>query len=397
MSAPDFTLKKAGNNHYVLPGHDEMKQDVHLYLNETLVDQLEYDSLRQLKNASTLPGVEYIACMPDVHVGYGVPVGGVMAMNAETGLVSAGAVGMDINCGMRLLMSNISARECSDDDIKSLARKITRRIPLGIGTKSHHADTLEPHINKILRNGVPELVELGFAKPEDCERIQDGGSYPGADTSGITDDAWGRLDQLSTLGGGNHFIEIVRVNEIFDPEHAEAFGLSPDQLGVMIHTGSRGLGHQLCVDYSDTMLELAPKHDLSFPDDALAAAPIQSDIGQDYLGAMGCAANFAYCNRQVMTHDIRKIFQEQFPKRGSKNNVNIIYDITHNLARFETVNEKDVLVHRKGAVRTLPPGHPDNPPAYDDTGHPVIIPGHMGIGSYVLSAGTNIEETYYSV
>jgi tRNA-splicing ligase RtcB len=391
------TIEKLGHNHFVINQTGAMNTDAHLYLSPELLDDVEDDSLKQLVNATQLKGVRYVGGMPDIHVGYGVPVGCVMGMGAEEGLVSAGAVGMDINCGMRLMMSDIPADRVSREELKSLGRAITRRVPVGVGKSSPHQQELKHHTNDVLRDGVETLVEPGFANEGDLNFIQDGGCFPGADLSAVTDQAWDRLGQLSTLGGGNHFMEIVRVDEVYQPEAAHSFGLEEGNLGVMIHTGSRGFGHQTCVDYSKKMRQKADHYGLSFPDGELASAPIHSELGQDYLSAMACAANVAYANRQMIGYDVRQAFREQFDGDRTDASLRLVYDITHNLARYETVRDEELLVHRKGAIRALPAGHPDNPPVYEDTGHPVLIPGNMATGSYVLTAGDRAEETCWSV
>lgn len=395
--SPTRTIEKIDTNHFVIRQSGPMNTDAHLYLSPDLLDDVEDQSLTQLVNATTLDGVRYVGGMPDVHVGYGVPVGCVMGMDAEEGLVSAGAVGMDINCGMRLMMSDIPARQLGADELKSLGRSIVRRVPVGVGKSSPHRDELKYHTNDILRDGVEPLVELGYALESDLNFIQDGGNYPGSDLSAITDKAWDRLGQLSTLGGGNHFMEIVEVDEVYQPDVARSFGIEEGNLGVMIHTGSRGFGHQTCVDYSDKMKREADRFGLEFPNGELASAPIHSDLGQDYLGAMACAANIAYANRQMIGYDVREAFREQFEGGSIDPALRLVYDITHNLARREVVRDQELLVHRKGAIRALPGGHPDNPPVYKDTGHPVLIPGNMATGSYVLTAGNRAEETCYSV
>lgn len=391
------TIAKLDKNHFVINQSGPMNTDAHLYLTEQLLDDVEDDSLKQLMNATMLKGARYVAGMPDIHVGYGVPVGCVMGMDAEEGLVSAGAVGMDINCGMRLMVSDIPADSLGPDELKSLGRAILRRVPVGVGKSSPHQEELQHHTNDVLRDGVEVLVDLGYAHESDLNFIQDGGCYPGAELSAVTDQSWDRLGQLGTLGGGNHFMEIVEVGDVYQPEVAQSFGIEPGNLGVMIHTGSRGFGHQTCVDYSDRMKRAADRFGLDFPDGNLASAPIHSDLGQDYLSAMACAANVAYANRQVIGHDVRQAFEEQFSSDKIDSSLRLVYDITHNLARPETINDQELLVHRKGAIRALPGGHPENPAPYEDTGHPILIPGNMATGSYVLTAGPRAKETWYSV
>lgn len=372
-----------------------MNVEPRVYANDVIKGELEQQSLQQLVNASKLPGVRYVGGMPDLHVGYGVPVGCVMAMDAQEGLISSGAVGMDVNCGMRLLSSDVPSEDVPQSQIKTLARQIAKVIPLGIGTTSPHQDELQSEIEDILLEGVHKLHELGYASEYDIQRIQDGGKLDGASLEGVPQDAWDRLDQLSTLGGGNHFIEIDTVDEVYLDDVAETYGLTSGNLTVMIHTGSRGFGHQVCTDYSSWMLDEAPKHELEFPNKELASAPVDSDTGQQYFGAMKAAANLAYSNRQMISYDLRHVFRNLIGNGHS--DLRTVYDITHNLARRETVQDEDVISHRKGAIRGLPPGHPDNPSAYKETGHPIIVPGNMATGSYVLRAKPSVAETWYTV
>lgn len=400
MVEDDVRFEPAGPNCYRVTGRPGTRVDPLLFVDDVLLETIRDSddlSVKQLLDAASLPGVVFVGGMPDIHQGYGVPVGCVMGMDAEDGLVSAGAVGMDINCGVRLLASNIPVPELSRADMKRLGRTVLKRIPVGIGTTGPHKGALEPHLEDILVRGVEALVDLGYAHEDDLPYIQDRGRYPNARLDPIPDRARERLGQLSTLGGGNHFLELVEVDRIHDPEAAEVFGLRENTLGFLIHTGSRGFGHQICVDYSDRMMDRAGDFGLSFPTAELASAPIGSDPGRDYLGAMACAANLAYANRQMMTYDIRDVFDSFFSGRSVPPRLSIVYDITHNLARFETIGDRDLLMHRKGAVRALPGDHPDTPEVYRGAGHPVIVPGNMGVGSYVLRAGEEVERTGYSV
>ncbi len=398
MSVTTEQYERVGTNRYRVTGVGKTRVEPLMFLDDALLEQIKQDrSIPQLIDAASMPGVVFVCGMPDMHQGYGVPVGCVMAMDAEVGLVSAGAVGMDINCGVRLLSTNIPAEALSREEQKQLGREVLRRVPVGIGTSSQHKKELESIQEDILLHGVKALVEQGFAREEDLDLIQDRGNYPNARLEPIPSRARERLGQLSTLGGGNHFLELVRVGRVTDPERAEVFGLREDYLGFLIHTGSRGFGHQICVDYSERMNDCADEFGLEFPSKELAAAPIDSKLGQDYLGAMACAANIAYANRQMITYDVRKAFEAFFSNRTEDPDVSIVYDITHNLARFEEIEGSEVLVHRKGAIRSLPAGHPGNPPVYADTGHPLMVPGSMGFGSWVLVAGENVPESYFSI
>lgn len=388
-------MEPDGPNRYRIHRDGRMNVDVRVYANEPIKRQLEQQSLDQLSNAASLDGVRYVAGMPDLHVGYGLPVGGVMGMDPEEGLISAGAVGMDINCGVRLMRSPLNVDDLDRRDVGALMNRILDRVPVGVGKDSPHMSTLRNHLDDVLVDGVAALIPLGFAKKRDLETIQDGGRFPGARPDTIGPKARDRTDQLGTLGGGNHFIEIEAVNQVYDPERAAAFGLQEGDVCVMIHTGSRGFGHQNCVDYSDRMKQRADELGVTLPDRGLAAAPVDSDLGRDYLGAMACGANMAYANRQMIGHEVREAFREVLSSEEDRPET--VYDITHNLARFESFNGDRMLMHRKGAIRALPAGHPENPDRYRDTGHPVLIPGNMKVGSYVLTAGEAVDETHHSV
>jgi len=403
-------LQQESLNCYRIPREGHMKVEARVYLKEELLHGFnEEEALKQLKDAASLPGVyRHIAGMPDIHTGFGLPIGGVMAMDAREGLVSAGAVGMDINCGVRLLRTGLNAHEIESSRLKSLLKEILQNIPTGIGKKSRHRATIQQHFSQLITRGVPFLVNLGVGRHEDLEAIEEGGCYPGASHQALSKEAVKRGDQLSTIGGGNHFIELGYVDKVYDRELARAFSLQEGELTVLIHTGSRGFGHQICQDYSRLMKQASKRHNLYIPTAGLAAVPVQSKEGQDYLEAMAAAVNFAFCNRQWITEDIRKAFRDIFKNNKGKNKkkqqnnanpdpeINVVYDVAHNIAKFEEIDGKSLLVHRKGAVRALPPGHPLNPPKYMQTGHPVIIPGSMGTASYVVTGGSRSVETFYS-
>ncbi len=389
-------LEKIGKNRYEIPQTGNMNCPVRVYLRGSLKKIIEEDSLNQLRDAASLPGAVAVLGMPDLHVGFGIPIGGVLAMDAKEGLISAGAVGMDINCGVRMLVSQHDARDFDRRDIGKFARKISKYIPTGIGTTSPHKEKLKPHLNDILVEGVPRLVELGFARKEDLSSLQDGGCFSGASPAALSSRARERIHQLSTLGGGNHFIEVDVVSEIFEPRVAEKFGLRSGQLVVQIHTGSRGFGHQVCKDYSGQMKNNASDYGINLPSKGLAAAPVDSDLGRSYFEAMACAANFAYANRQIITHDVRRAFNEFVPG-GESAKLELLYDISHNLARFEEIDDRELLIHRKGAIRALDSSHPECPKKYSQTGHPLLIPGTMGTDSYVATATEDTKELYHSV
>ncbi|HSW35805.1 MAG TPA: RtcB family protein [Candidatus Limnocylindrales bacterium] len=392
-------LEPAGLNCYRIPRQGKMNADVLVYLNRALYKTFTEDqSLQQLVDAASLHGVvSPVVGMPDIHTGFGLPIGGVMAMDAAEGLVSAGAVGMDINCGVRLLRTNLLAADLDKPLLRQLISAIVDRVPSGVGKKSRHAPLISKHFENYLQQGVPFLIGQGFGRPEDLYAIEDGGVMTGAKIGAVSREAIDRGLQLSTIGGGNHFIEIGVVDDVIDQHAAESFGLRKGRLTVFIHTGSRGFGHQICNDYSVSMKKLAGKYKLEIPSPGLAAVPINSAEGKNYLSAMACAANFAFCNRQWITDDVRKVFQTVLGGNDRDYDLGLIYDVAHNTARFEEIKGKRMLIHRKGAVRALPPQHPDTPVQYRSTGHPVLIPGSMGTASYVIVAEPGVEKIYNSV
>ncbi len=388
-----------GNNCYRVARRGKMKADVLIYLNSELYHSfLEDQSLQQLMDAAELPGViSPVVGMPDIHSGFGLPIGGVMAMDAVDGLISAGAVGMDINCGVRLLKTNLDASDFDKKALRKLIDAIENRVPSGIGQKSKHAAVIQNNFNTLLQRGVPFLVELGYGRSEDLQCIEDGGCLSGAAVEAVSKKAVNRGLQLSTIGGGNHFIEIGLVDEIFDAAAADLYGLEKGTLTVLIHTGSRGFGHQICTDYSSEMKRAAKKFGLDLPSPGLAAVPIDSQEGRDYLAAMTCAINFAFCNRQWISDDVRKAFRATLGGEDRDFDLGLVFDVAHNTARFETIGGRDMLIHRKGATRALPAGHRDNPSIYRKTGHPILIPGSMGSPSYIIRAQPGVEKIYNSV
>ncbi len=392
-------LESLGDNCYRISRRGKMKAEVLIYLNEELYSSFSEDqSIDQLIDAASLEGViSPVIGMPDIHSGFGLPIGGVMAMDAEEGLISAGAVGMDINCGVRLLRTNIDAANLDKALLRDLMEGIARRVPGGIGQKSRHSSLIDKHLISFLHDGAPFLIELGYGRPEDVDCIEDRGCLEGADIRAVSEKAVDRGRQLSTIGGGNHFIELGMVDKIFDPVAAEAYGLEEGTLTILIHTGSRGFGHQICTEYSKAMKTGAKKHNIEMPSAGLAAVPIRSNEGQSYYAAMTCAVNFAFCNRQWITDDVRRSFSEILGGSDYDYNLGLVYDVAHNTAQFEEISGKKMLIHRKGAIRALPPGHHLNPQPYRNTGHPVLIPGSMGSPSYVVKAEPGVEKLYNSV
>lgn len=382
---------------------DGMRVPGLIYADSELMEQIEQDqSLDQVANVATLPGiVGYSMAMPDIHRGYGFPIGGVAATDpAEGGVISPGGVGFDINCGVRLLATGLEAGQVRQEMHRLLTALFTA-VPAGVGRQSDFKLSLREQ-DKILREGSTWVVGRGWGRESDLENTEERGCLAGADPALVGKRAKERgRSQLGTLGSGNHFLEIQYVDEILDPGLAQSFGIEKDQVTVMIHCGSRGLGHQVCSDYLKTVGAASRKYGYVLPDRQLACAPAESPEGQAYFAAMACAANYAWANRQVIMDRVRKVFEKTLGKKAGELKMNLIYDVAHNIAKFERhrVNgeEKSLCVHRKGATRAFPPGHPELPDRYRTTGQPVLIPGDMGTCSYLL-AGTEgaMEQTWGS-
>lgn len=366
--------------------HPEMRVPARVFVNEKLLDAILSDrSLQQIAHVTTLPGIKKAAyAMPDIHQGYGFPIGGVAATAIEDGgVISPGGIGYDINCGVRLLSIGSSAQELKKI-LPTLAHAINDAIPSGIGKGGNYK--LSPNdLDAILRDGAHELVNRGIGNEEDLLFCEENGRMKTADARLVSEHAKKRgHDQLGTLGSGNHFLEIQRVAEIYDPEVARIFGLSEDMLTIMIHCGSRGLGHQTCTDHVQTMIH-QPSTVINLPDRELACAPFLSAQGQAYFGAMGAAANFAWANRHCIAHEVRQVCKKIL---GRAVPVRTVYDVCHNIGKREQHIIDgiltDLIVHRKGATRAFPAHHPDVPQPYQKTGHPVLIPGTMGTASYIM-------------
>ena len=370
-----------------------MKVDGLVYSDEALLPDLQSDrSLEQVANVATLPGiVGHSLAMPDIHWGYGFPIGGVAAFDMEEGVVSPGGVGYDINCGVRLLASDVGL-----GDVKPKLRQLTDAlfdaIPAGVGSRREELRLSHRDLDELMSDGLGWATRKRLGTKHDAEHVEEGGQLKGADPSVVSHRAKQRGGaQLGTLGSGNHFAEVGIVEAIYDEEAAAAFGLREGQITLMIHSGSRGLGHQVCTDFLQTMLRAAGTYDIPLVDRQLCCAPIRSEEGARYRAAMAAAANFAFVNRQVMTHWARRVFDDQLG-----GTLTTVYDVCHNIAKEEEHRGRKVLVHRKGATRALPKGHPLVPPAYADVGQPVIIPGDMGRYSFVLRGGEGSAETFGS-
>jgi tRNA-splicing ligase RtcB len=372
-----------------------------IYVDTVLEKELEPQSIEQIANVATLPGVmKSSMAMPDVHTGYGFSIGGVAAFHLKDGVVSPGGVGYDINCGVRLLKSNLQKHEVIPK-IKDLVTMLYSEIPSGVGSKGKIRLRSEDE-RRLLRKGARWAVEQGFGDAGDLEKIESGGCIEGADPSLISNKAYERgKAQQGTLGSGNHFLEVQYVDEIYDERAANSLGLFHDQITVMIHTGSRGFGHQVCTDFIQVMGRAANKYKIVLPDRELACAPFESPEAQDYLAAMRAAANYAWANRQCIMHWTRETFTNVFRISPQKLGMGLIYDVAHNIAKVEehVVNgdKMKLIVHRKGATRAFPPGHPELPELYRHIGQPVLIPGDMGRVSFVL-LGTEkaMQETFGS-
>jgi tRNA-splicing ligase RtcB len=393
-------LEKVDDYRWLVPRGTKpgMLTDALIYTDEHLLRDLLKDlSLEQAINVAMLPGiVGRSLAMPDIHQGYGFPIGGVAATDPEAGgVISPGGVGFDINCGVRLLTSSLSADEVRAK-IRELVNQLFRDIPSGTGQKGFIRISYSD-LDRVLAEGAAWMVEHGYGRPEDLTHCEESGGIEGGDPAAVSDHAKKRgLPQIGTLGSGNHFVEVQYVERIFEPEIAQALGLYEDEVVILIHSGSRGLGHQVCTDYLREMGEAMQRYRIELPDRQLACVPVNSPEGAAYLGGMRAAANFAWANRQGITHFTREAFKRIF---GQKEELKVIYDVCHNVAKLERHKvggrEREVMVHRKGATRAFPPGHPDVPAVYQDVGQPVLIPGSMGTASYVL-VGTEgaMQETF---
>ena len=350
------------------------------------------NAVEQVINVATLPGiVKASLAMPDIHWGYGFPIGGVAAFDEDTGVISPGGVGYDINCGVRLLSTNLEAKDAARF-MPKIVERLFANIPSGVGSEGKLKISRD-EFPKVLVDGAKWAVAEGFGYEEDIDFIEDHGSMVGADPSAISKEAMSRgSPQLGTLGAGNHFLEIQEVTDVYDEEVAKVFGLHKGQLVALIHTGSRGLGHQVATDYIEVMQSAAKKYGINLVDRQLACAPIKSDEGKRYFGAMAASANYAWANRQVITHWVRQSLSEALNLSNSRVGAKIVYDVAHNIAKKETFEGKKVVVHRKGATRAFAAGAPGLPKDYINTGHPVLVPGDMGRYSFVM-VGTKKAET----
>lgn len=403
MNINGIEINRIDDSLWEIPVQGKMKVPGRIYISEPMLASLINDeAVRQVLNVAHLPGIQkYSLAMPDIHWGYGFPIGGVAATDLNEGVVSPGGVGYDINCGVRLAATNLDINSAGKR-IGRLIENLFRNVPTGVGAAGAIKKLSEKELKKMLKKGAFWAVENGFGKEEDTFFTEESGRLSNADPDAVSKKAIERgLDQAGTLGSGNHFLEVDVVDEIFDERIAEVFGLRKGQIVVQIHTGSRGLGYQVCDDYLKILLKAEAKYGYSLPDRQLACAPVNSQEGKDYLGAMQAAANFAWANRQVIMHLAKKAFIDTFNMSESDLGFQLVYDVCHNIAKIEEheVNgkRKKLCVHRKGATRAFAPGHPLIPARYKSAGQPVLIPGDMGRYSFV-AAGTDkaMSDTFGS-
>ncbi len=394
-------LQKINDFKWRIPRHGRMRVDGIVYAGEEIIETLEDGALQQVANAATLPGiVKASLAMPDIHYGYGLPIGGVIATDWEEGIVSPGGVGFDINCGVRLIRTSLRLKDIENKK-ERLLDTLFRKIPTGVGSTGR-LKLSHSQLREVLADGAAWAVRKGYGTKEDLCSTESEGKLPWADPSQVSTRALDRgKDQLGTLGSGNHFLEVQIVDEVYDEEIARKFGLEVGMITMMIHTGSRGLGHQIATDFLVVMEKALSRYKIWLPDRQLACAPIQSREGERYLGAMASAANFAWANRQIIMHWAREAFREALGMSYDEMGLQLIYDHAHNIVKKETHivdgRRMTLAVHRKGATRAFPPGHSELPARYRPTGQPVIIPGDMGRYSYLL-VGTKraMEETFGS-
>jgi len=381
----------------------KMRVPVRVFGSEALVSAMDDQVFVQAANVATLPGIVGASfCMPDAHWGYGFPIGGVAAFDAESGVISPGGIGFDINCGMRLVRTELDWPQI-EPHLGRLLDALAERVPAGTGRRGL-LRLSKAEFRRVIREGSPWAVAQGYGDAEDLELTESGGCFAGADPDCVSEHAIERgQHQLGTLGSGNHYLEIqvLHPEGIRDPELAESFGLRAGQVVVMFHCGSRGFGHQVASDYLQTFLRAMPKKfGLEVIDRELACAPVQSTEGRDYYAAMCCAANMSFANRQMILHRIREVFSEVLGCDASKLGIRTVYDVAHNTAKFERHlvdgRERTLLVHRKGATRALPPGHADLPARYRQSGQPVVIGGSMETGSCVLAGLESGAKAFFS-
>ena len=404
MSDAPLRIERLDDHRWLIPRQDRMRVDGLIFADDRLMTDIRGDeAVRQVANVAWLPGIVGRSIgMPDIHWGYGFAIGGVAAFDPDRGgVVSPGGVGYDINCGVRLLRSRIRVEDVRSR-VPRLMDGLYDRIPAGVGAGYERFRLSPDQVRSVLERGAGWAVSEGYGVDGDLERMEAGGRLEGADPDQLSDRAIERgRDQLGTVGSGNHFIELGWVDEVYDDRAAERLGLTAGTVTVFIHSGSRGLGYQVCDDYIRVMLDAADRYGIELPDRQLCCAPLDSPEAGRYMGAMNAAANYAFANRQMMSYRVRQVFADVFDRPWEELGLSLVYDVAHNIAKWEMHEvegrKRRVCVHRKGATRAFPPGHAELPPAYRDLGQPVFIPGDMGRYSYVL-LGTEgaFRETFGS-
>ena len=390
-------LKKIASCTWEFEKEGGMRVPARLFLSERLLNEVEDGAIQQAINVAHLPGIyKYSLAMPDMHFGYGFPIGGVAALDIKEGGLSPGGIGFDINCGVRVLRTNLSIEDVKPK-LRQLLEKIFRNIPSGVG-KGGKLKLTRAQLDDVLQEGAQWAVNNGYGRKEDILHAEEKGCLKLANHNKVSDKAKSRgLPQLGTLGAGNHFLEIQIVDKIYIPEIAKRFGIEKEnQVCVMIHTGSRGLGHQVCTDYLQILERRFHDELKKLPDRELVYAPSNTQECEDYFSAMCASANYAWANRQLITHWTRESFVEVLGMKEEDIGLELIYDVAHNIAKIESYDGRKFYVHRKGATRAFPPGSEDLPNDYRDIGQPVLIPGSMGTASYILIGAETARETFYS-
>ncbi|MHB9149303.1 MAG: RtcB family protein [Thermoleophilia bacterium] len=389
MAAEGRELRRLSDTVWEIPATAGMRVPGRIYADAADIDALAGDqSLEQVCNVAHLPGIEgYSLAMPDMHFGYGFPIGGVGAFRTDDGVISPGGVGYDINCGVRLLTTALEARDL-EGKMRQVVDRLLSDVPSGVGSHGAIEALSPPDLKHLLVKGAAWAVERGFGTAADLDRTESSGALPGADPDSVSERAYTRgRDQVGTLGSGNHFLEVQIVDHVYDPRAAAAYGLFEGRVTIMIHCGSRGFGYQVCEDYLEVMGKAAVRYGIDLPDRQLACAPVRSPEGRAYMGAMGCAANYAWANRQMIMHLTEETLLRALHISPRELDLQLVYDVAHNIATVE-VHDRDghareLCVHRKGATRAFGPGRQEVPAAYREVGQPVLIPGDMGTASYV--------------
>ena len=396
----ELPLRRISDYLYEIPQEGGMLVPGRIYATSKLLEtQKQAEAIQQVRNVAHLPGiVRYSFAMPDFHWGYGFPIGGVAAFDSKDGVVSPGGIGFDINCGVRLIRTNITHEEIRPR-LKDVVRNIFHAIPAGVGSHGAISKLTDREMRTLVETGARWAVERGYGTPDDLDHIEDGGCYPDANPDEVSNRAYARgARQVGTLGSGNHFLEIEVVDQIYLPEVAEQLGLQKGGVVFAIHSGSRGFGYQVCDDFLKPMIQASRRYGISLPDRQLCCAPLDSDEAKRYIGAMACAANYAWVNRQVMTAITRRSIAKTMGRKEEDLEARLIYDVCHNIGKYEEHEGVGrVFVHRKGATRAFGPGHPLLPPAYREIGQPTFIPGDMGRSSFLLLGREgSMRETFGS-